>query len=264
MVFLYDAFKDAFGETDPAVIFIYLLIVITFLWLGKEIRDQVRNDEEINRQLLEKTLGALSEILSKSRGDTKEGSFGSIYDATYGAFPYINNNLITKYLRILNDSQYPEKKKVQLIVDLTEVELISLSTLNKKLKTSSIVDYIEKYLNYFSRIISPYLISILLITLGVAFINVSNNTQNKFLFFANSVLLGLGIVLLILFLELIISKKLTPTGVLFFLGLLILDAVGLITNGTWSTAIILIILILAILSLFFTRLKYKVIAAVQS
>jgi len=116
----------------------------------------------------------------------KEGTSQQFYYATYASLPYIKHELVNKFSLILNKETYSKEDQVQLIVSLEE--LISLSTLNRKLKTTSILEDIEKYFLYFSRLFIPIFISISFIVIGLLLIVINNYSENEFWEFANPIL----------------------------------------------------------------------------
>src|SRR5690606_26095607 len=113
MIDLLNKFIDigiaAFGANPFEVLFVLILLIV-FLWLYRELRNQQAEEIGVQKEQVEKSLVAFSLILSESHSYHSTGNEKPVYEAIFSALPFMDFELTKKVLSILVDEvSEPEK-----------------------------------------------------------------------------------------------------------------------------------------------------------
>lgn len=167
-------------DADPFEVLFYLILLGAFLWLSKEFRMQQREDKELRKELLEKSLTVYSQILYEGSIFKSGDSNVSFYQSVYSSFPFIDYKISKKILCVL-DQDTTEEIIVQEILVLAKSEVTYLSSLtsNHLLKNKLLTDDVEEFFSKLRKIFSSMFISFFVIysVLILVFISFSGETQ---------------------------------------------------------------------------------------
>lgn len=213
-----DAFIKAFGANPTEILFIFLFVGI-FIWLSKELRNQLTVEKELHKERLDKSLTVLSEILIEGKNCENIANKEAIFRATFAAIPFIDYKLTKALISVMDSEEFSETKKSEVIVEKVKAETLSLSQFNKNLfKTNLLMEDAEKFLSKLWKVFEPIVLSSSIMFFGLILLATGLPWESDFWMFVKPASLILGGFLLIFAVDLITEKKLNKTGITLLIG----------------------------------------------
>lgn len=220
-------------DANPFEVLFFLILLGSFLWLSKEFRMQQREDKELRKELLEKSLTTYSQILYEGSIFKPGDSNISFYQSVYSSFPFIDYKISKKILCIF-DQDTTEEIKVREILDLAKSEVTYLSglTSNHLLKNKLLTDDVEEFFSKLRKIFGSMFTSFFVIysVLILVFISFSGETQfwmiiKPFSFFIACLLIPFSI-------DLLLERRMNIPTALLLIGIFV--SALILTSGSGS------------------------------
>lgn len=219
----------AFGANPFEVLFVLILLIV-FLWLYRELRNQQAEEIGVQKEQVERSLVAFSLILSENHFYQSTHNEKPVYEAIYSALPFMDFKLTKKVLSIM-DNEISESEKFITIANLVKEEVLLLSGVSNRhaFKTKLLTEEMEKYYFKVQRIFGPAFVSIILICSFLLLFSISFSGESYWWMLLKPICFAIAIMLLPMFIDLVLERKLTLVVGGLLVGIFISTLV--LTNG---------------------------------
>lgn len=203
-------------ESSPFEVLFYLILLGSFLWLSKEFRAQQREDKELRKEMLEKSLSAYSQILYEGSISKPDDSSVSFYHSVYSALPFIDYKTSKKILLIF-EQDTTEEDKVQEILAIAKSEFTFLSglTSNHLLKNKLLTDDVEEFFSKLRKIFGSMFTSFFIIYSALLLVYISSSGETQFWMIAKPFSFFMACLLIPFSIDLLLERRMNiPTAVI--------------------------------------------------
>lgn len=202
---------ETFGANPLEVLFILFLLIL-FLWLYKELRNQQMDEMALQKERAERLLASYSLILFESNIYYKTQNNTSFIQAIYSALPLMEYKLSKEVLTILEDNT-PEVEKVQNISEKIRDEVLFLSSFSNKylFKTKLLIEDVEKFFVKIRRIFGPAMASFFTIYSALLLLSISFSGATYWWMFVKPLCFIIACLMLPFTIDLISEKKANKT-----------------------------------------------------
>lgn len=211
-----DISSTEFGA-NPLEVLAGLFLLIVFLWLYKELRNQQMEESVLHKERAEKSLTSFSLILLEGNSYHTTNDNKPFIQAVYSALPFMEYKLSKEVLAILEDNLL-ESEQVQKITRRIKDEVLFLSSFSNSylFKTKLLTEDVEKIYIKLRRIFGPAMVSFLIIVSALLLLSISFSGTTYWWMFVKPLCFIIACLLLPFTVDLISEKR----GTKIIIGLL--------------------------------------------